>query len=155
MKSHEAIQSAVAGKTIEHAKRLRLGTSVLYKWQEPSTDFTDSGSLNPIDRIETIVETAISLGTCREKAIAPIQYLNERFGIIGITVPDKQVCHKELSKELLQAIKEFGDLASCASKALSDGGISRKDNTDISREGWNLLRQVALFMHQVGKAAVK
>lgn len=153
MKSHEAIQTAIAGKTIEHAKRLRLSSSIIHKWQEPSTDFTDSGTLNPVDRVETIIETSISLGCARDKALAPIQYLNERFGIIGITIPENSHHHKELSKELLQAIKEFGDLAACAAEALKNGSISKKENANIQRDGWELLRQVALFMHQAGRAA--
>jgi len=153
MKSHEAIQTAIAGNTIEHAKRLRLSTSIIHKWQEPSVDFTDSGSLNPLDRTESIVETSLALGIRRELALAPVQYLNERFDIIGISIRNGTVCHKELTKELLLAVKEFGELAACSSKALIDNLVSKKENEAVQREGWRLLRQVALFMHHTKEAA--
>jgi len=150
MKSHEAIQRSIASKTVEHAKRLRMSTSMVNKWQEPSADFTDSGALNPLDRIEIVMETAISLGTPREEALAPIQYLAERFNIITIPVPKKtSIAMEALSKELLRAITEFGELSQEASKSMCDDRITRREADRIEKEAWDLIRQVAVFIRTV------
>ena len=87
MKSYEAIQRAINGKTIEHAKALGISLSSVTKWQEPHLDFTDSGSYNPLDRIESITEKSLSLGNPPDRAYAPLQYLTERFGVIMLRLP--------------------------------------------------------------------
>lgn len=144
MRSHEALQKAIAGKTVEHAKRLGLCTSSVSKWQEPHTDFTDSGSYNPLDRIETIIETARSQGNA--DAAAPIHYLAHKFGMIIIPIPQMTGSGDDLTRELLQTVKEFGDLAQVASKHLSDGRITRKEAQEIDREAWELIQQVTVFL---------
>jgi len=154
MKSFEALQAAINGRTVEHARRLGLSTSMVNKWQEPHTDFTDSGAYNPLDRIETVVETALDTGMSFEQATTPIQYLNERFGIIGIALPAVPEVGG-LSNELLKAIKEFGELAEAASKSLEDGKITAKEYALIEKEGWELIRQVTTFVNAAGEAVEK
>ena len=154
MKSHEAIQIAINGKTVEHAKRLGKSISLLSKWQEPQGDYTDSGAYNPLDRIEAIVEKSLSLGNSFEDATAPIKYLEEKFGIIGIVLPKNPPCMNEMSQELLETIHEFGQLAEAASKALWDGKITSQEYLKIEKEGWDLIRQVTEFMHKA-KESVK
>ncbi|HAR45056.1 MAG TPA: hypothetical protein DCS05_02480 [Nitrospiraceae bacterium] len=152
MKSYEAIEAAVNRKTNEHAKALHLSSSLVHKWTEPSTDYTDSGSLNPLDRIETVIQTALNLGVPTEAAQAPIQYLEERFGRIGIPVPQYLPCTKQLSQELIKTISEFSDLARAASSALEDGVIRKSEASDIAREGWDLVRQVVAFIEATKRA---
>lgn len=149
MKSYEALNRAISRQTVEHARRLHVSTSLVHKWQEPSTDFTDSGAYNPLDRIETIIETALSLGVKPEDALAPIYYLAERFGQIVIPVPAIETSVTSVSAELLKTIQEFGDLASEASKALQDGKITWQEHDRINREAWELIRQVAVFLRRV------
>jgi len=155
MRSHEAIQSAINGKTVEHAQALALSVSAVTKWQEPHLDFTDSGSYNPLDRIESIIEKSLSLGNPPERAYAPIQYLAERFGLIMLALPKTCNGNIEISRELLKTIKEFGELAEAASAALNnDGRISKREAERIEKEAWELIRQTALFI-QIVKEAVK
>ena len=154
MKSHEAIQTAIDGKTVDHAKALHLCSSSVHKWQEPSTDFTDSGSLNPLDRIETIIQTALNLGTRPEDAHAPIQYLAERFGMVSVPIPVHLTCTRTLSKQLFNTIQEFSDLTRVASIALEDGNIKKREAVDIDREGWELIYRVVEFI-EAAKRAVK
>lgn len=152
MKSYEAIQKAVAGKTIEHAKKLHKSVPLLHKWMEPSIDFNDSGTYNPLDRIETIIETSLSLGSHPNDAVAPIQYLAERFNQILIPIPKAAGNTGDLSKEMLKTCSEFGDLAKDASRALLDGKVTRHEAARIENDAWELIRQVSIFVQKVNSA---
>lgn len=149
MRSYEAIQKAISGKTVEFARKLGLSTSLVTKWQEPHTDFTDSGAYNPLDRVETVIETSLSLGNNTDDAYAPIQYLTERFGLILLKLPKS--CHdtEAVSKELLQTIKEFGEMAEAAGRALQDGKINPREAGRIEKEAWDLIRQTASFIQKI------
>lgn len=151
MKTYEALQKAIAGRTADHARRLSLSTIMVNKWQEPHTDWSDSGAYNPLDRIEAIIETAISQGN--KDALAPLQYLAEKFGIVMIPMPKQKGCLSELQHELMQSVKEFGDLAQAAGLSLADGKISRKEAELIQREAWDLIRQVAVFDRKAQEAS--
>lgn len=151
MKSFEAIQTAIKGKTVEFARKLGLSTSLVNKWQEPCTDFTDSGALNPLDRIETIIEESQRQGN--PDAMAPILYLAERFNLSIIPIPKENNCLSKISQELLKTIKEFGDLAKASSQALQDGRITVKEAKAIDTEVWKLIRQVTAFNEAVKRAS--
>ena len=153
-KSHEAIQTAVDGHTLEHAKRLRLSTSSLYKHMEPSTDFTDSGTLNPLDRIETIIETALTLGTPQKKALGPLNYLAGRFNVVAIPLPHFTPGLGSLTHELVRTISEFGDLVKASSDAMMDGTVTNAEAAHIDRESWEAIRQIVVHATKV-KASVK
>jgi hypothetical protein len=147
MKSYEAIQKAISGNTVEHAKRLHRSTALINKWQEPTIDFEDSGSFNPLDRIETIIETSLALGTDTKKALAPIQFLAERFNQILIPVPDtNNVDMETVVKELMKTIEEFGHLSKEAAEALKDNKISPREVKKIEKEVWDLIRQASIFL---------
>lgn len=147
MKSYEAIQKAVSGKTIDHAKELHLSTSLLHKWQEPSTDFTDSGAHNPLDRLETIIETALSLGTKREEALAPITFLAHRFNLMLVRAPRPVMQDtSDLSHSLMMTIQHFGHLVKEASIALTDGRVTKEEYEKIQLEGWHLIETAITFM---------
>jgi len=153
MQSHEALQRAINRKTKEHAKRLGLSWPTVNKWQEPSEDFSDSGSLNPLDRIERIIETALIMGEPLDNAYAPLHYLDERFGRVCVDVVKLTQPSGSLSMELLKTIEEFGELASSSSAALQDGRLSRKEAKQIINEGSELIRQVATFLQMVKEKA--
>ena len=153
MKSHESIETAIDGKTIEHAKRQRKSPSLLHKWQEPSTDFEDSGRINPLDRVETIIETSISLGTSREKALAPADYLEHRFGRVAITLPQDIGTPEEESKELLRLMKEVGDIVRCHNAATEDLRVSKQDFKDVDREIWEAANQLMVYRESIRRAA--
>ena len=147
MKSYEALQKAIKGKTVEFARKLGLSTILVNKWQEPSTDFTDSGALNPLDRIETVIEEAIRQG--HADAMAPLHYLAQRFNLVIVGDVNGPVCLNELTKELLNTSKEFGELAAAASKALQDNKLRRDEIKAIKKEGWELIRQTASFVRLI------
>jgi hypothetical protein len=153
MRSFEAINKAISGNTVEVAKKLHLSTSLIRKWQEPTADFDDSGAYNPLDRIEEIIDTSIKCRVPEEDALAPIQYLAEKYNLIIIPIPKTTDKPSEIQKELLKTITEFGELAQAASNALLDGKITRAETRRIEKEAWELIRQVAIFTQKVaGKA---
>lgn len=155
MQSYEALQRAIAGKTIEHAKRQRKSTSLINKWQEPATDFTDSGTTNPIDRVETTIETALSLGIQREDALAPIDYLEHRFGRVGIDLPAPDVCNGELTQDLIRMIGRFGDLTKKSAQHLADHRITRAEWVEQEECGMVLVRQIVGYLQHVKSAVGK
>jgi len=146
MKSYEALQKAIQGRTVEHARMLGKSTSLIAKWQEPHTDFTDSGAYNPLDRIEAIVEKALAL-VPREDALAPVYWLNERFNLIAIPIT-VTASDSEISKGLLKTVKEFGELASEASKALEDGKFTPQEFKRVEKEGWDAIKEIAAFLNK-------
>lgn len=152
MKSYEALERATNKIVNDVAKRLRLSTSLIYKWREPHTDYTDSGARNPLDDIETIIETSLLMGNSPEDALSPIQYLTERFNLIFLNPPGPKPCNQEISKDLLSTIKEFGEMAGAAGKALKDGKINQKEATIVIKEAWELIRQTAVFIKKIEEA---
>lgn len=155
MHSHAAIQAAVNGKSLFHAKRLGVSLSLVSKWQEPSTDFTDSGAYNPLDRLETIIETSLSLGNGPERAYAPAYYLAQRFGMIIIQAPAPGKTLPELHRELSRLTREFGDVLSASGAAFADGAVSRREAIEIRDKGLKMQRELATFMAMVDTAAEK
>ncbi len=150
MQSYESLKRSIAGKTVEHARRLGLSTGLLNKWQEPSADPSDSGAYNPLDRIETIIQTALDLGIDRDAALSPIYYLNVRFGVNA--PPDEAETIDDLSLELVATIREMGHLTTVASEALAEREITRRHVAKIEEEGNHLIRRVSAFMKKAKDA---
>ena len=152
MKSHESIQEAVAGDTVTHAKELHLSSSAVHKWQEPSSDFTDSGSFNPLDRILTVIRTSVRLGKSGNP-YAPLHYLAAECSHVAIPIPKPQGDLGTLTSELLDAVREFGRLSEEASKAMASGDISPREFVRIERKAHSLCREVMEFVEAAREAA--
>lgn len=146
MNTYEALQRAIAGKTVIHAKELHVSTSLVNKWQEPSTDFTDSGAYNPLDRCETIIETSLKQETPREDALAPVQYLAERFNCLLIPLPDKSPTLKSMHAQLAAMVTEFSHLMESTAEAMADGRITTEELRTIDREAQHLHHHLGLFV---------
>lgn len=153
MKTYEAIHNAIAGKTVAHAKELHLSSSTVGKWQEPTTDFTDSGAFNPLDRIEKIIETSLKLGTVREDALAPIQFLATRFNCFLVPLPDQSPNLKNLQAQLSHTVKEFSHLMAQSADAMADNVITGDERKRIEREGQHLMHHLGCFLEMVKEAS--
>lgn len=154
MQSHEAIEKAIGHKTRKHAKRLGLSISMVHKWQEPHSDFTDSGARNPLDRIEQIIETSISLGGSENDSLAPLFYLSGRFGFSCIKLMDtKPPSAKKLQMELVRTIEEFGKLMTEAAGDLEDGKIDPTEAKRIKEKGNQVIRQILTLIILAKRAA--
>jgi len=146
MKSHEALNLAISGKTVEFARKLGLSVSLVNKWQEPTGDYSDSGAYNPLDRIETVVETAV-LHNERELALTPVRWLAHRFGCVLVPVPAVASTPADVSARLLTVIAEFGHLAEETARNLSDGSLDEREFVHIQREAHHLMTAIVEFLH--------
>lgn len=154
MESFLALEMAIDRKTREHAKRLGLSTSLVGKWQEPHSDFTDSGAKNPLDRLEQIIETSISLGGSENESLAPLFYLAHRFGFACIKLPESnRPLIEKLQAEFALTIKEFGKLITEVAGALDDGKIDILEAKRIKDKSHQLIRQVLTFIALANGAA--
>jgi len=151
MHSYEAMQDAIQGRTVDHAKALGVSNSLVAKWQEPHIDFSDSGAYNPLDRIATVVETALRLGVPKSKTLSPIFYLNHRFGLVCFQMPTPGD-GSTVNDALIQTIKEFSDVAQATSESLMDGRISTLDARKIIHEGQEAIRAIGALLHIVKEA---
>lgn len=152
MKSHEAIKRAIGTNADEFAKRFRKSWQLIYKWAQPSADYSDSGALNPVDRVELLCETSLALGTNPEDALAPLDYLNHRFGRVAFSMPKDIGTPEQESKELLRLMQESGDVVREYNEAVADQRISRQDLAKIEREVWESAKQAMVFLEAVRRA---
>lgn len=154
MESWEALGRCVGRDTVKHAKALGRSTALVNKWTEPSTDFSDSGAINPVDRIETMIETALSLGNVsRSDALAPLQYLALRFGCTLINLPPSLPHLKDLTDQINHSSKEFGHFISANCEALEDGRITRDEFRHIDSEGMHLIQAVGSVIKLADEAS--
>ncbi len=148
MKSHEAIKRCTGNFVDEIAKRLRLAKVTLYKWMEPTADYTDSGALNPLDRIEIMMESSLSLGNNPKDALTPLNYLGQRFKQIIIPLQPCTCESNEIMKEFIKVSRDFGHLAEEVQKSLEDGVITKQEASKIIREGWHLIGQTGTLLEK-------
>lgn len=149
MESFEALRLAVGGEAVMVAKRLGLSSSMVHKWCESSADFTDSGALNPLDRIEVMIEASLRNGRKHSEAFAPIFYLASRFeGLFLPPVP--RTCEtRDYGKQLCRAIKEAGEAFAAAASALEDDELSPNERKRISREVYEAIAELSEFVRMV------
>ncbi|MCL4490577.1 MAG: hypothetical protein M1510_01545 [Nitrospirae bacterium] len=150
MESWEALKRVIGPYTEQFAKRLRLSPGYLYKMQRPAGEFNETGEPNVIDKVEEYIDYALSLGRPTEDALAPVRYLEERYGIVGILLP-KAAPGDAVTSQTLKTVKEFGELCADIGRAQdvgSPGGgeITRKEYEKIHRDGWEAIRAIALLI---------
>lgn len=153
MESYEALGNAINRQTKEHAKRLGLSVSTISKWQEPSVDFTDSGAFNPLDRIETIMETSLHLGNPAELALSPVFYLGDKFNFVPLILPPASPNLAEITMQLHKIVSEFGLLINESSEALKDGIVTPSERKRIELDAQRLLASTGLFLKLVQEAS--
>lgn len=164
--SCEAIQESVNGKTAEIAPRLQnkkgkpLSKFTLYKMQEPSETFTDSGITNDVDRIIKLMQTSIDLGTPEEQALSPLHHMAAQFRRIVLDpLPLSAEPLSAIVHELTRTISEFSDLTKETAEAIDARGpggerITQQEKRVVNKQGWEALRQIARIMTAVEQAEV-
>ncbi len=154
MKSHEAMKKAIQGDALEHAKALRLNVRSVYRFCEPATDFSDSGALNPLDRLETIIDKATALGHAAEDAQAPIVYLAQRFNGTYLPGLANNKSFPALTSQVCKTVARFGDMIESVGTSVhekSDSGqnISPNELREIHTAGFDVLIAVGELMRLV------
>jgi len=149
MKSHEAMERCIGRNTVAVAKAIQKSVSLVGKWKEPATDFTDSGTLNPLDRFETVIRTAITEGQTKDDAMAPILYLAHRFNFMVIALPESNGSTHDIVRQSHKCIKEFGDYISTFSDALLDGRITPTERKNIEKEAFEAIQQIMTVLQMI------
>lgn len=138
MDSHEVLRQAIRGRAgvKEVAAGLGLSASLVYKWCEPTAGQAAAGSVNPLDRLESL---------CRlTKTREPLHWLCERFG--GIFVPNppaRRTREADLLPATRRILREFSDLLDVITRsAENDGEVDDREAARIRRE-WENLKRIA------------
>lgn len=135
-KSFEALEETIRRDTVEVAKALHQSLSLVSKWKEqPATDedFQQSGARNPLDRIETIINTIKRIDP--ERAHVPIKWLCARFGFMPpVKMPEGVKGDKDILKAILAWNEEFGETCVEISAAMKDGKITPGEVKKIDKE---------------------
>lgn len=149
MQSHEAIRRAVNGNHEIIAKAVRRSANLIYRWTLPTSDYSDSGALSDLDRVESLMEKSLALGTPPVDALAPVYYLAQRFG--GFFMPPVPAsCElRDISKQLCVAMKEVGELLAVAAAALEDDDLSPNERRNIVKEAHEAMAEVATLSRMV------
>ena len=146
MESSEALAICIGKHVKEVAKRLVRSVPLIYRWTQATHDYSESGALNPLDRIEAIVSESLSQGSDRGDALLPIRWLASRFNLVVIDVPVTGDCESDAVRAMLDTVKEFGELAAASSEAMADGSISRTDRRSILKEGREVQESLARYL---------
>ena len=154
METDRALKRAIKDKAGEFARALGVSSSMIYKWTEPHTDYTDSGAYNPLDRLIGIIEKSLALGTPADDAFAPVQCVAEHFG--GTFIPPIKTAKStaEITRELSRVMKEVSDVMRVSAKSLEDNNLSQKEKKEIVGESWEAVRQLIRYIMKV-QASVK
>lgn len=149
MKSHEAMERCIGRNTVAVAKAIQKSTSLVHKWKEPTTDFEDSGTLNPLDRLETVIRASIIEGQSKENAMAPILYLAHRFNFMVIPLPAGYANSKDIVRQSHRCVKEFGEYISAFSDAIMDGRITSAERKKVEQEGFQVIQQIMTVLQMI------
>ncbi len=132
MESHEVLREVLdRGNAKQIAADMGLSLSLIYKWAEPSEQ-PGSGTANPLDRIEALVNCS--------KDLRIVQWICERAGGFFIRNPKAQWAHPHfLIPATNQIVQEFADLLAVIASAAADNAISKQESRSI-RARWEELK---------------
>jgi len=134
MESHEVLREAFEQSQVspkEIASELGVSLSLVYKWAQPS-DGDGSGSRNPLDRVEALLELT------KHPAIA--EWLCHRAGGYFVVNP-KSSCDEgyEVVPATHTIVQQFAGLLDTVSKAAQDNSITHEESAQI-RVVWDRLK---------------
>ena len=112
---------------------LGLSLSMIYKWAEPGDTAAGSGSTNPLDRIDALIQ-------CTNDPRL-VQWLCQRAGGFFIRNPKTTNPHPAyLIPATNEIVQEFADLLAVVAAAAADNQITQKESQQIARAGKNSKR---------------
>ena len=135
MESHEVLKEALK-KTSPKAVAADLGVSLslVYKWAEKPSE-NGSGSRNPLDRLQQIIELSEDIGI--------VEWLCRQQG--GTFVRDPDINPREqghVFQRTQQIIGQFSSLLQGISAAVEDHSVCEKEADQI-RQCWDKLKSEA------------
>lgn len=134
MQSHELLREVFKTTSAKQISAdLGLSLSLIYKWAEPD-DSTGSGSVNPLDRIEQLIQST------KDERI--VQWICEKAGGFYIRNPKRHHAHPDfLIPATNQIVQEFADLLAVIATAAADDSINKTEAKNIRRR-WEELKSV-------------
>ncbi|AKJ63458.1 phage regulatory CII family protein [Kiritimatiella glycovorans] len=137
MESHEIFREAMNRTGIKTiAGHLRLSTSLLYKWCQPSDTPDASGAANPLDRVRHF---------CAFTGDAsPVMWLCEQCGGYFVRNPDPGEAPPDLMMldETRRIVREFSQLFDAITKSLDEDGTVSPCEAERIRREWEDLKRV-------------
>jgi hypothetical protein len=134
MHSYELLHEVFDKKAPKQvAADLGLSLSMVYKWAEPPNHAAGSGTGNPLDRIEALLQ---STGDQRL-----VQWICERAGGFFILNPKNTPHPHFLIPATNQIVQEFADLLAVIATAAADNQINQPESKQI-RARWEELKTV-------------
>jgi len=95
----------------------------------------------------------LKLQTPRENALAPIQFLAQRFNCLLVPLPENSPSLKNLQIELSNTVKEFSHLMEQSAEAMADDVITAEERRKIEREGHHLIHHLGSYLEMVKEAS--
>jgi hypothetical protein len=134
MQSYELLREIFEKKSPKQvAADLGLSPSMIYKWSEPADKAAGSGTVNPLDRIESLLQ---STGDHRL-----VQWICQRAGGFFILNPKNTPHPHFLIPATNQIIQEFADLLHAIASATTEEKITPAEAGQI-RARWEELKTV-------------
>jgi transposase len=135
MQSHELLREVFQKCSPKQvASQLGLSLSMIYKWAEPPDPTAGSGSSNPLDRIEALLNCS--------KDPRLVQWICERAGGFFILNPKTNKAHPSyLIPATNEIVQEFADLLAVVAAAAADNQITAEESRQI-RTRWEKLKSV-------------
>ncbi len=147
MKSHNAMADAIAHDAAAMAEEMGLKPVTVRKWKESPEQ---SGSVNPLERVATVIRTALSLGRPRYKALRPLYWLAAQFSMIVFPAPERGVDLAGATNRLAHLMREFGEFVSAVAGTLEHGSLTAEEYTTIRAKGAELMQALAQFLRLLG-----
>ena len=134
MESHEVLKEAFESPTTspkEIASEMGVSLSLVYKWAQPNSD-SGSGSKNPLDRVQQLVELTKHPGI--------VEWLCQRAGGYYVRNP-KSACDEgyEVVPATHEIVAQFAGLLNEVSRAAMDNTITPDESANI-RVVWDKLK---------------
>ena len=135
MQSHELLREVFQRYSPKLVSaKLGLSLSMIYKWAEPGDPAAGSGSTNPLDRIDALIQ-------CTDDPRL-VQWLCQRAGGFFIRNPKTTHPHPSyLIPATNEIVQEFADLLAVVAAAAADNQITQKESQQI-RARWEELKSV-------------
>jgi hypothetical protein len=135
MQSHELLREVFQQCSPKQVSaNLGLSLSMIYKWAEPAEATAGSGSTNPLDRIDALIQ-------CTNDPRL-VQWICQRAGGFFIQNPKTTNPHPSyLIPATNEIVQEFADLLAVMAAAAADNQITQKESQQI-RARWEELKSV-------------
>ena len=135
MQSHELLREVFQRYSPKQVSaKLGLSLSMIYKWAEPGDTDTGSGSTNPLDRIDALIQCT--------KDPSLVQWICQRAGGFFIRNPKTTHPHPSyLIPATNEIVQEFADLLAVVASAAHDNQITQTESQQI-RARWEELKSV-------------